>query len=156
MGEPFTEIKSGKLLKIFSKDECRQIDKHWMKVFCQNKQGFNTSSFKWHIFSGGDYPALESEAAQKAYEQHDAQKYIVMSNKGKEAFLTDKRPENLNCLDCHVFPENLAWTMAFTHEEGWLGPYFAKNKNYKILEDENENQLEKLRQIEFAKNKGWA
>jgi len=49
--------------------------------------------------------------------------------------------------------------MAFTHEEGWLGPYFAKNKNYKILEKRNQdqykNQIEKLRQIELAKSKGW-
>ena len=28
--------------------------------------------------------------------------------------------------DAYVFPPDLAWTMVFTHEDGWLGPYFSR------------------------------
>ena len=45
--------------------------------------------------------------------------------------------------------------MAFTHEEGWMGPYFAKHENYETLKLKNEKQIEKNKQIEIAKQKGW-
>lgn len=45
--------------------------------------------------------------------------------------------------------------MAFTHEEGWLGPYFAQHPNIKTLEAENEKLREKERQKDLAKQKGW-
>lgn len=54
-----------------------------------------------------------------------APRYVVMFNDGEPALLTDKRPSNLKYYDVYVFPENMAWAMAFTHEEDWLGPYFA-------------------------------
>ena len=157
--QPFIEITPGSVLKIFNIVESREIEKKWMSIYCKNKQGFNTKAFKWHIFSGCGYPSTESDAAQKCYESHIAEKYVVMSNDGTSALLTDERPENCNYSDVYVFPENMAWTMAFTHEEGWLGPYFAKHMNYSKLEKENERKkeknAEKLRQIEVAKSKGW-
>jgi hypothetical protein len=27
--------------------------------------------------------------------------------------------------DIYVWPDGLDWTMAFTHDDGWLGPYFS-------------------------------
>ena len=45
--------------------------------------------------------------------------------------------------------------MAFTHENGWLGPYFAKHPDYTQLEVENEKYREKLEQIAEAKRRGW-
>ncbi len=154
--ESFISIEPGKVLKVFNQAETLAIEKKWMETYCKNKQGFNTKAYKWHIFSGGGYPALEFDDAQKEYELHISAKYIVMSNDGDLAFLTDERPTNCNQIDVYVFPENMSWTMAFTHEEGWLGPYFAKHKNYKHLEKENEKYREKLKQIEIAKSKGWA
>ncbi|WP_236250512.1 DUF4275 family protein [Microbulbifer sp. ALW1] len=149
------EIEPGRVLKIFDNAESRAIERKWMGAFCKNKQGFNTRDYKWHIFSGGGYPSIEGEDAQKEYERHVSAKYIVMSNGGGPAILTDLRPVNLNYFDAYVFPENMAWTMAFTHEEGWLGPYFAKHPNYSILEKENEAHRQKLEKIEIAKKKGW-
>jgi len=49
----------------------------------------------------------------------------------------------------------MAWTMAFTHEEGWLGPYFAYHPKYKSLNVENEKKIEKEQQKEDAREKGW-
>ncbi|WNO11291.1 DUF4275 family protein [Teredinibacter sp. KSP-S5-2] len=151
----FTDIKPGQVIKIYSHLESKEIERSWMAIFCKNKTGLNTKDYKWHIFSGGGYPSLEADEAQEAYESHVSAKYVVMPNNGEPALLTDERPSNLNYYDVYVFPENMAWTMAFTHEEGWLGPYFAKHPSYTQLEKENEKYKEKLKQIEIARNRGW-
>jgi hypothetical protein len=31
-------------------------------------------------------------------------------------------------LDIYVWPDGLEWTMAFTHEDGWFGPYFSRRE----------------------------
>ena len=49
----------------------------------------------------------------------------------------------------------MAWVMAFTHEEGWLGPYFAKHPKYTTLCEENARLVEKERKKAEAKQKGW-
>ena len=38
--------------------------------------------------------------------------------------------------------------MAFTHEQGWLGPYFSKHKDYEVLNNKNIKSVE-------AKTNGW-
>lgn len=62
-------------------------------------------------------------------------------------------------MDYCVFPANLAWTMAFTHEDGWLGPYFAKHPDYsKLIAQEAELhsiRQRKNREIKRAKQNGW-
>ena len=143
------------LIKTFTQSETSEIEKKWMSVFCKNKQGFNTKAFKWHIFSGNGFPSLEADEAQKEYESKNEAKYIVMGNDSELAILLNKKPLSYNYKDYYVFPDNMAWTMAFTHEEGWLGPYFAYHPNYKILNKENEKLREKERQKEEAKQKGW-
>jgi len=45
--------------------------------------------------------------------------------------------------------------MAFTHEDGWLGPYFAKHSQYDKLNQQNIKSIEKALSIEQAKQKGW-
>ncbi len=77
-----------------------------------------------------------------------------MGNDGELAIHLNKKPQNYNYKDCYVFPVNMAWTMAFTHEEGWLGPYFACLK-YQSLNVENEKKIKKENQKEVAKKKGW-
>lgn len=49
--------------------------------------------------------------------------------------------------------------MAFTHEDGWLGPYFAKHPNYDALvlqEIERGRAIQrKAQEIARAKQEGW-
>jgi hypothetical protein len=123
--------------------------------FCKNKQGANTKQFLWHIFSGGRYPFDEGELAKIKYEQHIAPEYVVMPNADTAAILTTGKPAKGVTPDCYIFPINMAWTMAFTHEDGWLGPYFALNPDYKKLNQVNEEYRKKIQQIVIAKQKGW-
>jgi hypothetical protein len=49
----------------------------------------------------------------------------------------------------------MAWTMAFTHEDGWLGPYFARHASYQNLNAENLAMIRKAKKAEEARLKGW-
>ena len=149
------ECNPNELIKVLTQAETKEIEKQWMKVFCKNKQGFNTKAYKWHIFSGNGFPSIEGDEAQKEYDNRKEKKYIVMGNEGELAILINQKPNSYNYKDYNVFPVNMAWNMAFTHEEGWLGPYFAYHPNYKVLNKENEKLIEKEHQKEDAQNKGW-
>ena len=64
------------------------------------------------------------------YGKHFAPSYYLLpDNLGKfkkEIVVTRTKPSsNTKLLDFHVFPKNFAWSMAFTHEDGWIGPKFG-------------------------------
>jgi hypothetical protein len=143
------------IIETFNKKDSREIEAEWMRIYCKNKQGFNTKDYRWHIFSGRGYPSVEADEAESMYSKHNAENYYVMFNNASTIDLVKQKPTDLNYKDVYVFPKNMAWTMAFTHEEGWLGPYFAKHPNYQSLEKENEKYKLKLQQIAHAKSKGW-
>jgi hypothetical protein len=45
--------------------------------------------------------------------------------------------------------------MAFTHEDGWLGPYFARHERFSELNRDNEMKIRKACEAEAARLKGW-
>jgi hypothetical protein len=97
--------------------------------------------------------------AELLYTQQITNEVVVLSNNCLSAVVTDALPKNCNLMDYFVFPTNLAWTMAFTHEDGWLGPYFAKHPNYDALvlqEIERGRAIQrKAQEIARAKQEGW-
>lgn len=115
----------------------------------------NTKAYLWHIFSGARYPSLAGAEARVEYEKQIAAEYVVLSNDRELAFATDVLPQSSSLTDYYVFPANLAWTMAFTHEDGWLGPYFARHGDFAALNKSNLEKVRKLRQADAARLKGW-
>ena len=105
------------------------------------------------------YPSASGEAAKELYLGHDFSDVIVLSNDRKTAFRMASLPAADRVIDFYVFPPDLAWTMAFTHEVGWLGPYFAKHPNYEALVAKAKQQRvvndRKLKELERAKHQGW-
>jgi hypothetical protein len=83
---------------------------------------------RWHAYSYGFEPARVGQAALEAYAARAARELLVYA---EGAWLFDCYGEpspDLGGLgrDLYLFPADLAWTMAFTHEQGLgLGPYFA-------------------------------
>ena len=138
----------GNVLRTFSEDEAVQLSKDWLSVFGKNRNGVNSESFLWHIFSGGRYPSLEQDEALHAYDKQPELEVIALSNDRRQALLVDQRPTTSSLSDFYVFPPSFAWTMAFTHEAGWLGPYFAQHPDYVDLN-------RKAQEKEFARQKGW-
>ncbi|SFG94107.1 protein of unknown function [Duganella sp. CF458] len=149
-------IHPGRVVRQFSEAEASQLADDWLAVFGKNRQGTNTKAYLWHVFSSGRYPSSAGAAAKRQYEQQAGMEFVVLSNDRKLAFVTDLLPGSSSLSDYYVFPPNLAWTMAFTHEDGWLGPYFARHPDFVKLDAENQFKVEKRRQAEAARRKGWA
>jgi len=143
-------------LRYFTAAEISELTDQWLEAFGKNRNGVNSEAFLWHIFSSGRYPSEEKGHALAQYQQQLATEYIVLSNDGKTALTTDLRPNKADLFDYYVFPRNLAWTMAFTHEDGWLGPYFAKHLDYKRLNNDNVFQIKKRHEASIAQAKGWS
>ena len=149
------EVGPGKVLRVLAAVEASALADAWLKVFAKNAQGVNTKAYLWHTFSANRYPSAAGKEALTKYELNIAGEYIVLSNDRDLAFVTDQRPTNCSLSDWYVFPENFAWTMAFTHEEGWLGPYFARHERFSELNRDNEMKIRKACEAEAARLKGW-
>ena len=128
----------------------------WLSTFCKGLSGAKNEQFLWHVFSGGRYPSSEGDSALRLYKTQTGTEFVVLSNDRKTAFLTDQLPDSTSLYDYYVFPPNFAWTMAFTHEAGWLGPYFARHPNPEALDRANEAAVRKVKEAELARQKGWA
>ena len=109
----------------------------------QNKPSKN---FRWETTTYSS----EGEKAQEEYDSQVARSFYIMPEEFGERDFTlyeiETKP-GVNAfeirLDCLVFPKNLAWSMAFTHENGWLGPYFSKHKNYDQLQKKTLNLIKR-------------
>jgi len=148
-------LSPGKIVDVFSEAESKSIIQKWLNIYAKKRQGCRIKDYKWHLFSGGFFESMEGNDALELYSEHISDKYIVIDNAESYVFTTDMRPDKVDLSDYYICPLNMAWTMAFTHEDGWLGPYFAKHPDYVKLEAENQKYREKLKEIAEAKRKGW-
>ncbi|WP_312315968.1 DUF4275 family protein [Stenotrophomonas sp.] len=144
------------LLKDYTQKEAAEWADAWLSIYGRAGRGVNTKSYLWHVFSAGRYPCLSGPAAVARYVAQVGMQFVVLSNDRNHAVLTDQLPDaEAVWSDYYVFPPNLAWTMALTHEAGWLGPYFAQHPDHARLDEENLRQVQKAREIEAARSKGW-
>lgn len=149
------EIEPGEVLTRLSRRDAASLTSAWLEVFGP-KPAPHMNEYMWHVFSYAAFPSMNLQAALDAYTQVTCSEYVVLSNEGDQALITDQRPTSCSLSDFYVFPKNLAWTMAFTHEDGWLGPYFAKHPQFLKLNDENQKQIEKAQGAAEAKRKGYS
>ena len=156
---PELVIEPGKVLQRFSKREVLTWVERWIAVYAQDAFGANIRAYIWHTFSFGRYPSVCKHEAEELYRRQSAAELVVLSNDRRSGLLTDALPTNLSYRDYCVFPVNLAWTMAFTHEDGWLGPYFAKHPDYSKLvaleAEQHRARQQKAREVERARHRGW-
>lgn len=149
------DVTPGAILRQYSDEEVAACVAKWLDVFGHDRLGVNAKAYLWHIFSGGRYPSLGGNDALAEYKRCAAPEYVVLSNGRDIAFETNLLPIACSLSDWYVCPRNFAWTMMFTHEDGWLGPYFARHKDFVKLNDANLKRLQKAAEAEAAKLKGW-
>lgn len=119
----------------------------WHNLFCPKRidwvKNKPKNTFRWENVSR----EIEGDEAIKLYESQKARTYFIMPEefgfKNSTMYQTESIPKYDDyLLDFYVFPKNMAWTMAFSHESGPkmmnLGPMFIKHKNFKILQKKNE------------------
>ena len=122
----------------------------WDEIFCpyneEKKRAIYFDYYKWHIFCYKVYDCAEGRIAINQYLRRRANAYYVVPevrrldlDKETAFIATKKPPAKFVWLrkDFYVFPENLAWTMAFTHEYKGCGPYFAKHRDFVTLNKQN-------------------
>ena len=147
------------VIEELSLEAADEIMTEWEAVYCQlsvkEKEKISFNNFKWHVFSNDAYKSINGEKAIKAYNTHVSRKFYVIPEFNawpkETAFICNRLPPSelaTELKDFYVFPKNLAWSMAFTHEHNWLGPYFAKSKTYDTL---NKKNIESIK----AKVSGW-
>ncbi|MGK0188120.1 MAG: hypothetical protein ACI9R3_003912 [Verrucomicrobiales bacterium] len=139
----------------YNEKETADIRARWLKVYGGDRLGGNTKAYLWHVFSGNRYSSVEGDQAVVEYEKQVACEFVILPNEGENAYVLDSRPVERPFADFYVFPPNLAWTMAFTHEVGWLGPYFARHADYISLAESNAAKIKKSEAIAHAKAQGW-
>lgn len=84
----------------------------------------------WHAFSYDLVRAQEGQAALDAYFGLAAQPVIVIPEDWSRGCGVrcsgPELPDLSGCRDdLYVFPESLEWSMAFTHEQPTIGPYYV-------------------------------
>ncbi len=156
----FLAVDDKFIQKTCNVEETQNYREQWINTFCKNKQGVNIKAYLWHIFCSDRYPCIEGDEAIATFAQHKVTEYVALSNDKTElALILTEKPQRLIYNDFYIFPKNMAWTMAFTHEDGYMGPYFAKHKDYERLTRQNNQQLEmiakKQSEIAKAKENGW-
>lgn len=141
---------------ICSKEQTKKIRTDWIKIYGKNGSDTGMNQFLWHVFSKKAYACLSREQAEKMYQSHTASAYVMMPNdRSENIVITHTKPTRMAYCDVYIFPKNFAWTMAFTHEDDWMGPYFAKHPNYDLLQQDNLKALSKAKAAEYARKKGW-
>jgi hypothetical protein len=87
------------------------------------------AGFDWHVFSYEHTYALERDAATTAYRAENCKELIVFSNDerdlGCRVRLASPPPLD-DEQDVYISPPDFSWTMVFTHEKNWFGPYFSR------------------------------
>ncbi len=149
------QVGPGAILRHYSPSEVELLVQAWLGTFAGNAAGVNTKAYLWHVFSFARFPSVSGAMALAEYQQQVASEFVVLSNNRVEAILTDTSPGWCSVADYQVFPANMAWSMSFTHEDGWLGPNFAKHTNYLEPNGTNTAKVKKARDAAAAKEKGY-
>ncbi len=139
----------------FTAKDASDLANQWLVVYGVNRADVDARDFLWHVFSYERFPAVSGKGAIEAYRRQECCEFVVLSNDRKTAYLLSRRPDDRPFPDFLVFPPNLAWTMAFTHEDGCHGPYFAMHPRYNEVNIVNLAKVEKMREVAHAKSQGW-
>ena len=149
---PSWTVSAGNTHELAPKDRQRAMQS-WREVFAvplyQARGRWKDGQFEWHLFSGKTTPALNGARAQAAYAEEARQwnrgRKRAAPGGGKPTYCVvpedleyrafqvagGQLPDFSACLaDVYVWPANLGWTMAFTHEAEamGLGPYFSRRE----------------------------
>ena len=105
----------------------------WRRVYARplkRRYGvWHRGKYDWHVFSFGDTFALALNDARRAYLAQPRSELIILPNDtnhtGVRTGIVQVPPLDGEA-DIYISPPSLAWTMVYTHEDGWCGPYFSR------------------------------
>ena len=114
--------------------EQERISKQWQLVFAKNVKmetgEWIYNRFRWHGFSLGYQKAVEGAEALKAYQSQWPAQFIVFDENNTWSYrcASNVYPDFSSLgADIYVAHQNMKWTIAFTHEQPDIGPFFAED-----------------------------
>ncbi len=135
--------------QIIRGDDAIKIAHKWLSIYCPERTSFKGirryKTYMWDVMNS----EFQLEDAVEEYGKEAAPHYVILEDcfgqDEKEIYITKQKPTGNNKLqDFHVFPKNMAWSMSFTHEDGWIGPKFSRHKNYKNLVKKHVQAMEAI------------
>jgi hypothetical protein len=119
-----------------------ELWKSWLELFAAPAKRatgeWTPGGYHWHTFSYGYTYALSGTNALAAYA--GAWRELDPRKRGLRLLLLPSQDHSLayRCVapqplvldgsERIICPLDFSWTMAFTHEDGWLGPYFTRQE----------------------------
>lgn len=91
------------------------------------------NKYKWHTFSFSFHPSTHGIDALEEYSVQRTTRFVIFDESLQECYqcVGNSLPDLTKLYDDHyVSHPDMCWTMAFTHEQPTLGPYFAKFDSY--------------------------
>jgi hypothetical protein len=123
-----------------SRQEKQQLQQRWRAAFAfslrtqmaRRKSGDRN----WHVFSTKQAVCREGAMAVSLYSRATVADFFIVPEDDALPGLrcTGENPPDLSVLqlDLYISPPDFTWTMVFTHEQPWYGPYFARRDWQKI------------------------
>jgi hypothetical protein len=139
IGDSYLEIIGlcGGRQEVLERRERWRLSQRWRETFAIGLHAarglWKLGEFDWHLFSFEYTPAWKGARAVAAYLGLHAPSFIASPERealSAVRIIGGELPDFLGlCDDICVWPEDLTWTMAFTHERDWgFGPYFSKSE----------------------------
>ena len=138
--------------EIIEGEQALQIAQKWLSVFCSHRTSFKGirggKTYLWDEM----HSKFQNADAIAEYNKHFAPSYFLMPDNfaefEKQIYVSRTKPMgNPKLSDFHVFPKNLAWSTAFTHEDGWIGPKFFRHSQYSLLNRANQKAMYELSRL---------
>lgn len=125
---------NGAVTSVLPRHERRRLVQTWRETFAASVKIQTGKSvhlgFEWHTFS---YQFAQSEHGPRGLALYLTELpedvYVVPEDEDDDAFVCQAAGllDFSACqTDILVFPPTFAWTVAFTHEQPHLGPYFSR------------------------------
>ncbi len=112
-------------------DETARLQQLWRKIFArrvhQTTGKWTYQKFDWHAFSYGFVYCVERAQAVVEYRTRRTSEIVVLPHRDEEPGYRCRSTAmpSLDGLDAYVCDPRFEWTMVFTHETDWCGPYFT-------------------------------
>ncbi len=118
---------------VLDRKEIGNLQANWESVYASGvsnseKRECRMDQHPWHLFSFEIVPHLEGDEAQIKYGRKKDEDLLIFDLFEKCAVKckTNDKPDLGSVKsDIYVCPDDYRWTMVFTHETGWCGPYYC-------------------------------
>ena len=132
-----TLAAGGNVMEPLGRAERWRLEQAWRHVYALATRArtgqWRIPDYEWHVFSYGDARSKSGARALELYQHERPASFLVWPEAPTVPMYRCSGGTvpvfSTSAADVLVFPPDLSWTMAFTHELGLgLGPYFSRRE----------------------------